>query len=117
MGRTYPVPRSVKGESRFLYIFSVKSLLFTIGFGIVGLLIGSVFSVIGWNLGMIILTAIFAVVGFCVGSLTIPDSPIVGNLRKAGGEPISDILIRTLTFNKRKRIYLYRKGGNKRWVY
>ncbi len=114
MGRTYPVPRSVKGESRFLYIFSVKSLLFTIGFGIVGLLIGSVFSIIGWNLGMIILTVIFAVVGFCVGSLTIPDSPIVGNLRKAGGEPISDILIRTLTFNKRKRIYLYRKGGNKR---
>ena len=114
MGRTYPVPRSVKGESRVLYIFSIKSLMFTIGFGVVGLLVGFIFSMIGWNLGMIIVTVIFAVIGFGVGSLTIPDSPIVGNLRKAGGEPVSDILIRTFSFNKRKKIYLYRKDGNKR---
>ena len=40
--------------------------------------------------------------------MTIPDNPIFGNLRKAGGEKVSDILIRTVTFTKRKKIYVYR---------
>ncbi|MDD2627638.1 MAG: hypothetical protein PHR25_00075 [Clostridia bacterium] len=113
MGRTYSVPRSVKGESRILYIFSIKSLMFTIAFGIVGLLIGSVFSFLGLRMARLIITVIFAAIGFGVGALVIPDSPIVGILRKAGGEPVSDILIRTITFKKRKKIYIYREGGIK----
>ena len=115
MGRTYSVPRSAKGESRILYVFSVKSLLFTAVFALVGFIIGSVVSVFGLGgIVTIIITGAFAVVGFCVGALSIPDSPIVGNLRKAGGEPISDILIRTVMFKGKKKIYLYREGGNKR---
>ena len=115
MGRTYSVPRSVKGESRILIIFSVKSLMFTIGFGLVGLLIGYLLSMIGLGgATTVVVTAVFAVIGFCIGALSIPDSPIVGNLRKAGGEPISDILIRTILFKGKKKIYLYREGGNKR---
>ena len=115
MGRTYSVPRSVKGETRLLYIFSIKSLLFTAGFAIVGLVIGYILRFIGLSgTVMLIITAVFGVIGFCVGALSIPDSPIVGNLRKAGGEPISDILIRTILFKGKKKIYLYREGGNKR---
>ena len=117
MGRTYSVPRSVKGESRILYVFSVKSLMFTIGFGLVGLLIGYGLSMIGIGGSVtLIATGIFAVIGFCIGTLSIPDSPMVGNLRKAGGEPISDILLRTIMFKGKKKIYLYREGGNKRWI-
>ena len=115
MGRTYSVPRSVKGESRILYVFSVKSLLFTIGFGLIGLLIGYVLSMLGLGgSATFIITGILAVIGFCIGALSIPDSPMVGNLRKAGGEPISDILLRTIMFKGKKKIYLYREGGNKR---
>jgi len=115
MGRTYSVPRSVKGESRILIIFSVKSLMFTIGFGLVGLMIGYLVSMLGLGGSVtLIVTGIFAVIGFGVGALTIPDSPLVGNLRKAGGEPISDILFRTILFKGKKKIYLYREGGNKR---
>lgn len=113
MGNTYSVPRSVKGESRILLIFSVKSLLFTVGFGFVGLILGYLLSIIGLNLKLIF-TAVFAVVGFGIGTLVIPDSPIVGNLRKAGGEPVSDILFRTLTFSKRKKLYIYREEGGKK---
>lgn len=115
MGRTYPVPRSVKGETRILYVFSVKSLMFTIGFGLVGLVIGYLLSMLGLSGTVtLVVTGVFAVVGFCIGALSIPDSPIVGNLRKAGGEPISDILFRTIMFKGKKKIYLYREGGNKR---
>ena len=115
MGRTYSVPRSVKGESRIFYIFSIKSLLFTAGFAMVGLFIGYILKAIGFGGAvMLVITGIFGIIGFCVGALSIPDSPIVGNLRKAGGEPISDILIRTVMFKGKKKIYLYREGGNKR---
>lgn len=113
MGKTYSVPRSVKGESRVLYIFSIKSLLFTIAFGFIGLILGYLLSAIGIGSALIITTVVFAAIGFGIGALSIPDSPIVGNLRKAGGEPISDILFRTITFSKRKKLYIYRQGGEK----
>ena len=115
MGRTYTVPRNVKGETRLLYIFSIKSLLFTIAFGLVGVLFFFLFKMINLTFVGIGFVIFFAVIGFIVGTLKIPDSPIVGKLRKAGGESISDILFRLLTFKKRKRIYLYR-GGNEKWV-
>lgn len=112
MGRTYSVPRNVKGETRLLYIFSIKSLLFTIGFGLFGIIFYFIFRLMNLNLVGIIFVIIFAAIGFGVGSLVIPDSPLIGSLRKAGGEAVSDILFRLLTFKKRKKIYLYR-GGNK----
>lgn len=112
MGRTYSVPRNVKGETRLLYIFSIKSLLFTIGFGFFGIIVYFIFRLMNLSLVGIVFVIIFAAIGFGVGSLVIPDSPIVGSLRKAGGEAVSDILFRFITFKRRKKIYLYR-GGNK----
>ena len=108
MGRTYTVPRSAKGESRILYVFTVTGLIFTIAFALVGLLIRMLVasflpSVVGW-----VIVGVFAVVGFVIGTLKIPDSNVMGPLRKAGGEKIRDILFRTITFTKRKKIYLYR---------
>ena len=36
MGKSYFVPRKVKGESRILYIFSMKSFITTAIFGSIG---------------------------------------------------------------------------------
>lgn len=111
MGNTYSVPRRVKGESRILYIFSIKSLIYTIAFGMIGVIIYFLLNLIGLGKIGLVFVATFSIVGFGVGTLTIPDSRIVGNLRKAGGEQVSDILFRMLTFKKKKKIYLY-KGGD-----
>lgn len=108
MGRTYTVPRSVKGEGRILYIFSVKSLITTIIGAVCGVPFYFLFSLVGLTVVGFIAIGIFAIVGYFIGILTIPDNPIFGNLRKAGGEKVSDILIRTVTFTKRKKIYVYR---------
>ena len=113
MGRTYTVPRSAKGESRILYIFTFKSIITTlIGAG-VGLIPYVMFSAVGQGLMAVISVGIFAVIGYLVGILTIPDSPLVGKLRKAGGEKITDIIIRVITFKKRRKIYVYREGERK----
>lgn len=111
MGQTYGVPRSAKGESRILYIFTIKSLLGTL----VALGIGAIpwwlLSQIGLKTPGLIVMLIFGALGYGIMTLKIPDAPAMGKLRKAGGEQVFDILLRTLTFSKRRKIYVYRKGG------
>lgn len=121
MGGTYFVPRSVKGESRILLIFSVKSFIATLITGLIGAGIWYLLGAAGIEIGFVpglILVAIFGAIGFCIATLRIPDVPIMGKLRKAGGENIGDILFRLATFKPKKKIYLYNykreviKGGN-----
>lgn len=118
MGGSYYVPRSVKGESRILFIFTIKSFLLTLGFGLIGVLIW----MIGGKLGLPLIVGLASVVitggiGFALGAVTIPDSPTMGPLRKAGGENLFDILFRIVLFRKKKKIYIYNykreKGGTK----
>ena len=115
MGRTYSVPRSVKGESRILYIFSIKSFFSTLAFGLIGVLFFLLFKAIGLTKVGIAFIVIFAVFGFVIMTFSIPDTPMMGKFRKAGGEMLGDIIWRTLTFSKRKKIYVYREGGKKLW--
>lgn len=109
MGRTYGVPRSAKGESRILYIFTIKSLAITLVFAAVGWLIVSGIEML-FELPLIlkiIIIGIFGGIGYVVGAANIPDNPIMGPLQKAGGEQILDILIRLVTFRGKKKIYIY----------
>ena len=116
MGGSYFVPRSVKGESRILFIFTVKSFILTIVFGLIGVLIWILGSKIGLSLmGGLIAVIITGGIGYVIGAVNIPDAPVMGPLRKAGGENIFDILIRLILFRRKKKIYVYnhkREGGN-----
>lgn len=115
MGRNYYVPRSVKGESRILYIFTLKSFATTAVMGIIGALIWNLMGDFVGLTGGLIITGIFGGIGFIIGALKIPDVPFVGPFRKAGGEYILDIIIRFITFKFKKKIYVYnhnRKGKN-----
>ena len=119
MGRSYYVPRSVKGESRILIIFTLRSFVFTAVFGIVGFLIAELISnVIPMGiLAKVITAVVFGGIGYVIGAVKIPDSPIVGPFRKASGEYIYAIIWRFITFKGRKKIYIYNydrgmKGNN-----
>lgn len=116
MGRSYFVPRSAKGESRILYIFTIKSFAFTAVFGLIGGLIWYILYSIFGGFPLVpglVITLIFGGIGYTIGALKIPDSKFMGPFRKAGGEYISDIILRAITFKKRKKIYLYNlnRGG------
>lgn len=120
MGGSYYVPRSVKGESRILYIFTIKSFAVTLAFALVGwglaYLIGMIVNMS--IIATIIVIAIFAAIGYGLSTIIIPDVPMMGPLRKAGGENIGAMLIRALSFRGKRKIYLYNykrevtKGGN-----
>ena len=118
MGRSYYVPRNAKGESRILYIFTIKSFVTTLVCGGLGALIRFMIkSVIEMSVFTVIISIIpFAAVGYCIAAWKIPDIPLMGPLQKAGGENVMDILFRLASFGSKKKIYIYglnRKLENK----
>ena len=102
MGGSYVVPRNVKGESRLLYIFTIKSFIATLAFGLSGLGIWFLIQTLAGFTSSIFVTiavvAVFAGIGYALATVKIPDIPMMGALRKAGGENIGAMLIRLVTF-------------------
>ena len=113
---TYYIPRNYKGETRFLYIFTTKSLITTaIGAGV-----GSIFFFIltAMNMKMvgIITMAAFGGIGYIIGAVKIPTIVAIPVTKKIGGEPISEIIIRYVKYRQNRKIYTYspakqKKGG------
>lgn len=106
---TYYIPRNYKGETRILYIFTVKSLITTaIGAGV-----GSVFFLILSSAGMklpgIISMAVCAAIGWAIGALKIPTIVAIPITKKIGGEPLGEIILRYIKFKKSRKIYTYTK--------
>lgn len=106
---TYQIPRNYRGESRILYIFTVKSLITTA----VGAMVGSVFFLIFKSINMnpvgIGIMAFFALVGYALGALKVPTIVMFPITKRIGGEPIGEIIMRYMKFKKNKKIYTYTK--------
>lgn len=106
---TYYIPRNYRGESRILYIFTVKSLITTAVGAMVGAMFWAIFKALGMNLVGIIIMAFFALVGFAVGALKIPTIVAFPITKKIGGEPIGEIILRYMKFKKNRKMYVYTK--------
>ena len=103
---TYYIPRNYKGESRILYIFSIKSLITTAIGAAIGAIFLWLFSMMSLKTVGIIIMAVFAILGYIVGAVKIPTIATIP-LTKNGGEPISEIIIRYIKFKKKRKIYTY----------
>ena len=110
---TYYIPRNVKGESRILYIFSVKSLITTLIGGAVGFIFFLIFSMVGLTTLGWIFVGIFAVLGFIVGAVKIPTVSGIPLTKKIGGESIDQIILRYIKFKKTRKMYVYTKEEKK----
>ena len=107
---TYNLPRSVKGEGRILFIFTGKSMLYTVIAGIFGLLFYFIFSLMGFTMVGIIITVVFAFIGFIIGTLKVPNLAKFKFTQKTGGENIDEIIKRAIKFKlKGKKIYIYKE--------
>lgn len=110
---TYNLPRNVKGENRILFIFTTKSLIYTVVAAGVGLLFYFIFSMLGLTLIGIAIVAIFALIGYGIGMLKVPEISKFEFTKKTGGENIDDVIKRAIKFKaKGKKIYVYREGNN-----
>ena len=108
--RTYEIPRNYKGESRILYIFSTKALIYTIvGMGI-GLIFYFILNMIGMQFVGILFDVICGAIGFSIGTFKIPDNKKFEFARKTGGENIDDVAKRWIKFKQKKnRVYVWKK--------
>lgn len=106
---TYYIPRNLGGETRILYIFSIKSLILTAIGALIGLVFFFLFSLVGLNVVGIITMAVFAVIGFGIGAIKIPIIPTLPFTKKIGGEPLSEIILRYFKFKTNRKIYTYTK--------
>ena len=111
---SYYIPRNLKGETRFLYIFTVKSLITTIGGALIGSIFFIIFNLLGMSLVGIVIVGIFGLAGFGIGAINIPTLSGIPITKKIGGEPLSEIILRWVKFNKTKKIYVYTKEEKKR---
>lgn len=110
----YEIPRNYKGESRILFVFSTKALMYTaIGVGI-GLIPYAILSLIGLGAVGLILIVALGGIGFGVGTFKVPESKKFSLTQKTGGEAIDDVIKRWLKFKTRKdKIYIYKEEETK----
>ena len=107
---TYNLPRNVKGEGRILFIFTGKSMLYTVIGGGVGLAFAFIFSLMKMNFVGVIFIAFWALIGFIIGTFKMPDLAKFKFSQKTGGENLDDVIKRAIKFKtKGKRIYIYKE--------
>ena len=108
---TYQIPRNVKGESRILFIFSMKALIYTAIAGGAGFVFYYIFyTLLGFFWLGVGFLATFALIGFIIGTFKVPEVEGMSFTRKTGGENIDDVIKRAILFKaKKRRIYVYTK--------
>ena len=105
---TYNLPRNVKGENRILFIFSTKSLIYTVVAAGIGLIFYFIFKLLNMTMVGIAIVALFALLGFGIGTIKVPEIAKFEFSKKTGGENIDDIIKRAIKFKqKRNKIYIY----------
>ncbi len=106
---TYNLPRNVKGEGRILFIFTRKSLIWTAGAAIVGLILLMILKAIGLIKIGVILFLLLALIGFAIGTFKVPNLSGMKWAKINAGENLDDIIFRAIKFKQKKnKIYVYK---------
>lgn len=106
---TYYIPRNYRGESRILYIFTMKSLITTAIGALPGVLLFLLFKSLGMTVVGLIIMAVFAFLGYAIGALKVPTIVGIPITKKIGGEPIGEIILKYIKFKKNRKMYSYTK--------
>ncbi len=105
----YNIPRNVNDESRLLYIFTGKALIYTVISAAIGFIFYLILSALGMKLIGLLVIAIFGLIGFCIGTFKVPNIGAFKFTKKVGGENIDDVILRAIKFKKaNKKIYVYK---------
>ena len=109
--KSYYLPREYGGEAKILYIFSIKSLIYTGVGAFIGFLINFIFKMCGLTKAFIPLILIFGALGYGIAVLKVPSSNMFEFTRKTGGEKIDEVIKRWFLFKmKHGKIYIYKEN-------
>ena len=103
MERSYYIPSNkLKGENRILYIFTGKSLIYTLIGAVIGIIFYFLFSLLGSKVAGIVILIILSLIGYAIGTIKMPTSGNTKLVKNVGGDSIDEITILCL-----KRIKKY----------
>lgn len=110
----HEIPRDYKGESRILYVFSIKALAYTGVGAAIGGLFYFICNLLGQQMVGFGFIVFFGLIGFVIGTFKIPESKKFKLTEQTGGEAIDDIIKRWIKFKRGKnKIYVYVKEETK----
>lgn len=91
-------------------IFSTKSLIWTAGTAVVGLIFYGLFKSVGLGKIGIGVLIVFALIGFVIGTCKMPRIDSLKISRQTEGENLDEIIKRAIKFKmKKNKIYVYAK--------
>ena len=114
MGGPYNIPRNYKGENKILFIFSMKSFIYTAIGGLLGVLFYYILSLLKLGTVGLLIIVLFAFLGFAIGTFKIPELNNFEFAKKVGGESIDNVILRYIKFKqKNNKIYVYKEEDSK----
>lgn len=108
MERSYYIPSNkLKGENRILYIFTGKSLIYTLIGATIGILFYFLLSLLGSKVAGIVILIILSLIGYGIGTIKMPTSGNTKLVKNVGGDSIDEIIFHYIMFKKNKKVYSY----------
>ncbi len=107
MGSYYIPSNKLKGESRILYIFTGKSLIYTAVGGFIGLIFYFIFSIFGLKNVGIVFIVVLALIGYGIGTIKMPTAGNTKIAKNVGGDSLDEIILRYIRFKKNRKVYTY----------
>ena len=107
MGSYYIPSNKLKGESRILYIFTAKSLIYTGVGGLIGLIFYLIFSACGLKQVGIIILVILAAIGYGIGTIKFPSTGTGQIAKNVGGDSVDEVIKNYIIFKKNRKVYTY----------
>ena len=108
MQRSFYVPSNkLKGENRILYIFTGKSLIYTVIGAAIGLIFYFILASLSMKVAGVIVMCIFAAIGYGIGTIKMPTTGNSKITKNVGGDSIDEIIYHYIMFNKNKKVYSY----------
>ena len=107
MGSDYIPSNKLKGESRILYIFTAKSLIYTGVGGLIGLIFYLIFSACGLKQVGIIILVILAAIGYGIGTIKFPSTGTGKIAKNVGGDSVDEVIKNYIIFKKNRKVYTY----------
>lgn len=106
---THYIPKDMRGETRILLIFTVKSLITTAIFALIGGLFFFIFSLFEMKtLGMIILV-VMSLIGYALGTIKVPRIAGWNFTKNIEGDSLDEVIVRYIKFKMNRKQYAYTK--------
>ncbi len=106
---THPIPKDLRGETRILVIFTVKSLITTAIFGVIGVIFYLIFSSLKMKAAGVIILIILALFGYGFGTVKMPKITGMKFTKNIEGDSLDEIFLRFIKFRANRKIYTYTK--------